>query len=944
MADAFPVSFHVRRVVPHVALGLAISLLVLGQPSFADATKAGRFYEEGLARFERNDDAGAIIQLKNALQQDPTYLSAHLLLGHSYLRQGDPRSAEMAFTTAERMGVARGEIALPLAQSYLRQGKYQDLLEKVRPEGLTPKDALDLWLLRAYAHMELGDFVGAESALNSASALDANSAQVLVARGTYHLQRGDLAAARSQADEAIRRAPGEAKAWNLKASIAHVSGDSKLALDGYGRALSLAPDLVDARVARAGLLLDMKRGEEAFKDLQWLHEKHPEDARGNYLRSVYFGGKGDSKAAKVALLETAKSISAIPPKLVNRRPQLLMLGGLANFGLNATEKAKGYLEAYSRLRPDDPGARKLLGAIYLNEKQVDAAIVQLERAYQAAPRDPQVVTLLAAAYLGKRQSHKAAALLDHAGQAVQANPSMGATLGISLIGAGQEDMGLKHLTRAFLQSPGDGKTGTALVLLLIGKGKTAQAVQMAEAMVKASPRNAAAYNLLGLARVNAGNRVQARAAYEKALSLDGRFDPARLNLARLDVLEKRHDAARQHLNQLLKNQPDHSQALFELARTQELAGNLPAAAQGFQRLVARDANNISAYIRLAEVQWRLNQRDAATETIKQASGLAPDDTRVLAALGGMQAAQGQADLAKASFTRMSRVAGFDVPKLAQAAALQMGVRDWVGAGQTLNKALNADPNSVQANALMIQLDLSQRRMPQAEQRARALVAADPGDAVGHRLLGDIAVAQGRQADAMRAYRDALARGDAAEDVIRLYQALSRSGEANQGLTLLQSWLKKHPDHPGVSDALAEAYLSAGNLRQARQAYEAILQKQGESAGVLNNLAEILLRQGDAQALSYAQRAYRLSPSDANVNDTLGWILAKQNQLEGALRHLREARQRNPDNPDIRFHLASVLARTGRAEESRRELDHALSNARFENRDAALALRQSLGAQ
>ncbi len=925
-----------------IGFGLVLALLILPLPALsADATKAGQFYENGLARFERKDDAGAIVQLKNALQQDPSYLSAHLLLGRTYLRLGDARSAEMAFTTAERMGVDRSEIALPLAQAYMRQGKFQELLERVRADGLSPAAALDLWLVRAYAHMELGDFVGAESALRAATTLDAKSGQVSAAQGMYHLQRGDRATARRFADEAISRSPGEAKAWNLKASIAHASGESEAALDGYGRAIALVADYVDARVARAALLMDLNRIEDAFQDLSWLKEKHPEEARASYLRSIYYSRKGNDKAAKAELLEAAKAVSAIPANLINRRPQLLMLGGLAYFGLNAPEKAKGYLETYSRLLPGDPGVRKLLGAIYLNEKQADAAVSQLELAYQANPRDPQIVTLLAAAYLGKKQSQKAAALLEKSGQAVQANPKMGATLGISLIGAGQEDLGLKHLTRAFQQDASQTKTGLALVLLLIGKGQTAEAVQMAEAMVRATPKNAVAQNILGLARVNAGDHKAARVAYEKALSLDARLDAARLNLARLEVLDQRFDAARQHLNVLLKTKPDHGQALFELARTEESAGRYAQAVQGYQRLIAREPNHMDAHLRLAEVQLRQGQLEAALETAKQASGFAPDDTRVLAVLGRIHAALGQTNLAKTAYARMSRVAGFDVAKLTEAAAYQIAAKDLAGAGLSLDKALNANPGSAQAQALMIQLELARGQPAQAEQRAKALVTSKPGLAVGYRLLGDVASLQGRHNDAVHAYRDALAKENAEEDVVRLYQALSRSGDAVQGLVVLEGWLKKYPDHPAASFALAEGYLRLGNLNKARLAYEAILKKQGDNAGALNNLAEILHRQGDAKALGYAERAYQLMPADAGINDTLGWILAGQGQIERALRHLREARQRTPGNPDIRYHLASALARGGRPDEARQELDFALRSPRFESRDEALALLKSL---
>jgi lipopolysaccharide biosynthesis regulator YciM len=67
-------------------------------------------------RFERKDDAGAIIQLKNALKADPGLLAAHMLMGRAALRKGDYASAEVALREAQRSGVSRAEYVIPARQ------------------------------------------------------------------------------------------------------------------------------------------------------------------------------------------------------------------------------------------------------------------------------------------------------------------------------------------------------------------------------------------------------------------------------------------------------------------------------------------------------------------------------------------------------------------------------------------------------------------------------------------------------------------------------------------------------------------------------------------------------------------------------------------------------------------------------------------------------------
>ena len=92
------------------ALSALACTLAHGAPDGA----AARFYEDALARYERRDIGGVIVQLKNALQIDKNLLPVQVLLGKALLRNGDAVPAEVAFTEALRLGVNRAEVVLPL--------------------------------------------------------------------------------------------------------------------------------------------------------------------------------------------------------------------------------------------------------------------------------------------------------------------------------------------------------------------------------------------------------------------------------------------------------------------------------------------------------------------------------------------------------------------------------------------------------------------------------------------------------------------------------------------------------------------------------------------------------------------------------------------------------------------------------------------------------------
>lgn len=143
--------------------------------------------------------------------------------------------------------------------------------------------------------------------------------------------------------------------------------------------------------------------------------------------------------------------------------------------------------------------------------------------------------------------------------------------------------------------------------------------------------------------------------------------------------------------------------------------------------------------------------------------------------------------------------------------------------------------------------------------------------------------------------------------------------------------------------LSQAQTDAGQLREAKATLEAVL-KAGESAPVLNNLANLQWQLKDPAAQQTAERAFKLAPGDALILDTLGWILVQKSQLDAGLRHLREARLRDPANPEIRYHLAWALAKSGRKGEALQELEAALQSGKsFPGIDSARSLKAELAA-
>ena len=83
-----------------VASAVILTAVFSSFDAIASVQKSGRsgtYYDDARSRYEKKDVAGAVIQLKNAIREDPGNLAAVVLLGKAQLETGDPAGAEEAF-------------------------------------------------------------------------------------------------------------------------------------------------------------------------------------------------------------------------------------------------------------------------------------------------------------------------------------------------------------------------------------------------------------------------------------------------------------------------------------------------------------------------------------------------------------------------------------------------------------------------------------------------------------------------------------------------------------------------------------------------------------------------------------------------------------------------------------------------------------------------------
>ena len=273
--------------------------------------------------------------------------------------------------------------------------------------------------------------------------------------------------------------------------------------------------------------------------------------------------------------------------------------------------------------------------------------------------------------------------------------------------------------------------------------------------------------------------------------------------------------------------------------------------------------------------------------------------------------------------------------------MQLALNQSHPARESAAKAVAIDRDSVEAVGLLALLDLREKQGDSALNLALDLAARRPMDPRAAVLEGDVRLALGQPREAAQAYQRAMTLSPDVRIAAKQSAAMRSARMANPEAPLAR-WVAERPEDAQARTLLAEAYQLAGRRELAIEQYERLAASPAAGFAVLNNLAWLYHERGDERAEATARRAYDLAADNPAVVDTYGWILTEKGQVARGLEVLANATKQAPNEPDIQYHHAAALARSGEIQRAMALLDEVLgSNAAFTSRSEAEQLRRKL---
>jgi len=861
------------------------------------ANSADGYLKKGQAR-------SAVIQLKEALSENPNHARARLLLGQALLDSGDPASAVVELRKAEQLGVPAEQVTPPLVRALVAAGQYQAVIDGFASwDHKDAKAAADVKTSVAAAYAFLNKVPAAESQIKEALVRqpDFAPAMLLQARIAGYERHADEAMALME--RVLSLTPDNAQAWFQKGELLMLLQNRPAdALAAFRKALEIQPSHAGARAALADALItqrDLKAAAEQLAEFR----KYPQNSlQYNYLSARLAFAEGDLKKAAAAI--------ELAQKVAPDAPQVLQLAGAIQLSTGALLQAERSLSKVLTVKPENAVVRKLLAQAQLRMGQPGKALTSLQPLLARGVEDAQAHALAGEAQLALNRLDESQASFQ---MAVGLDPS-DAVNQVKLTLAKQKTAGYAA-TVASLQKIASTDKGTnadlALVSVLLQNKDLEGALKALDSVETKLPKNPLPHNVRAKVHLLRNDPRAARESFERALAIDPVFVPAVAGLAALDIRDNNSAAAKKRFEAVLKIAPSNLEALLAMVQLRTAEGAPKAEiVEMLSQAIRLNPTEPAPRLQLVDLQLREGNPKAAQAAARDANAALPDQADLIDALGRAEMASGSTEQAIAAFNKLTTLEPTSTRPFMRLASAQLASNKIAAAEQNLRRALDMAPDYLAAQRALIKIAVGANRWDDAVAIARKIQAQRPNETTGHDIEVEIDIARGRRDDSVEVYRRALRKYPVTIMAVKLHTALRSVGKTAEAERMATEWTSSHPNDVEFAAYLGDFALGRQQFAIAEQQFRKVIASRPDNAEALNNIAFAMVKQGKPGAVTYAEQALKLRPESPGMMDTLASALAAEGQLAKALAVQRRAVAANANDLMLRLDLAKLLLQSG----------------------------------
>jgi Tfp pilus assembly protein PilF len=697
--------------------------------------------------------------------------------------------------------------------------------------------------------------------------------------GKAYLASGQTREAVIELRNAIQIDPRFAEARVELAGAHEKLGDGSSALAEYVRAADLLPQDASVQLIAGNYLLAARRPADALARAEGVLAREPDNVEAHILRGNALGGL---ERFDNALQEMEEALRLDPTR------------GVIHTQIGLVETARGEYQAAEKaftraieLSPKEVGGHLALANFYWVTGRLEDAERSLERALAVEPNNRETNRALAVFALASGRVGDAEKYLIRLAD-LSKDPAAVFALAEYYMATRRADQAIS-LLEPFSD---DAKGGYSLARAYSAAGAGEKAHALVDRILKGAPQNAEALLLKGQLLIQDGKAEEGLQNVRSALQADPDSIGAHFTLGKAYAARGDFQGAESAFREVLKRNPAAMAASIELAQLQLALGSQKASLRSAENAIAQQPRSLQANLAVVRSLLANKEFERAQQQLEPLLAEFPSLAAVQIQAGVLAASRNNAAEARTRFERALQLEPNSVEAFGGLIALDLNRRDFATARGRIDRRLQEPHVSSDMILLAARTYGSIGDLDAAERTLRRSVDSDPTLLPAYSMLAQIYMTRGKLEEARLEF-DKLA---------------ARTSNPASALTM--------------SGLILQAQ---GNDTLARERYERAVAADGRAVVAANNLAWLYAESGEklAEALRLARSAAEVLTDSPEVLDTLGWVYYK-NALPGlAVAPLTRAIERSPGNATYRYHLGMVYAKTGDGGKARAELTRAI---------------------
>ncbi|GAA0298250.1 hypothetical protein GCM10009128_16300 [Psychrosphaera haliotis] len=890
----------VNKKIINLAASAIVATALVG---CGDKTSA-EYVDSANKSLENKDYKTAIIELKNAIKQEPNEASARFLLGKVYLDLKQYSFAEKELERALDYGYAANEVIPLLSKVYQKNGTNKSLFKLTsKAKGLKPKDLAELKFYQIQAYVKAGNDAKANAMIDELKGISGGGPYSKLAFVYDLILKSEFDGAIGQLNEILERYKNQQDALKIKANLQLRLQKPEAAAQTYEEYVAAYPDEPEVKYVLAQLYSDLgqpNKAEVIVDDLLATYPKQP------ILLQIKSTALMQDKNYKDALDYAERSLTINPEDSSTR-----LVAGVSSYMTQDFEKSESHLTLVaSLLKADHPALRMLADAQIRLGRSLDAneTVKMFDNINED---DAGLLAGLGQALLKDGEINKAKDVLNKQPDELE---SAAARAGVATLKLSLNDVsGIVDLEQALAEMGQDNATETpvnkeqlevTLVQAYISTSQYDKALEIAKKWKQSQESEVKGWMLE--AKINAiqGDFDSSRSALESGLKVEPENSIIKFQL--IELLPLKTDLQKQNmlaeLDKLLVTSPTFLPAItkhYLLSRVLKQPQTMTA---HLEKLIENNPNNSIFHVTLGRLQVAEQDFSGSVKSFENAKRLNNKPAPYWELLANSYIKTASFDKTKALYQEWYQAQPND-PK-----AIIGMIKLYDGSGE-FKKAIElaqSYENQIGGNNLEIrglhayllartgQFKLAQAKVDKLPEQVKSLPLLKT-------TIGILQLAENDLGNAVLNLTDAYKANPSSMNANWMINAIARYQGIDAALSATKTHIEKFPKDELNTLRYAQLQTSR-NENEAIEHYKKVIALNDLNFVAHNNLAYLYSEAKNySQALKHAEKAKEMKPNDGRVLDTLGTIELKLGNAEAALKHLTAAiADKNTHNTDNVF--------------------------------------------